>query len=339
MTTRLAPFLLAVLLAACGGTPASPSSPAASTAASAAASPTPEPTGPPPSTDSVFSGSLASAFPKTIGGSAVTVSAPGTGANLTTTIGPSTTALFKALGVQAADVTYVSASDATSKWILFAIRFPSGQDTAIDGAFLATEKAQKNTGDFKVVSFGGWNVRTFTILGALNVAWVNGPTLFWGVGDAAALAKVAAAVPGPTVPLGLDAGSGQTGSVAEITVVLTGGSDPGTYKASLTTGGCSRGASGPGTFSFQYVGSGTFSGLQLLVASASAAGSSTVGFVLTLTVNGHKLAVEPAIANGSGKLTINNWDKQNPTLVLAGKTLAGVGIQLNGSCSRVFDLG
>ena len=196
MTTRLAPVLLAVLLAACGGTSPSPSSGATSTAATVTPSPTPEPTGPAPTTDAVFSGSLASAFPKTIGGSAVTVSAPGTGAGLATSIGPSTTALFKALGVQAADVTDVSASDATSKWILFAIRFPSVQDSAIDAAFLATEQAQKNTGDFKVVSMGGWNVRTFTILGALNVAWVNGTTLFWGFGDAAALAKVAAAVPG-----------------------------------------------------------------------------------------------------------------------------------------------
>lgn len=157
--------------------------------------------------------------------------------------------------------------------------------------------------------------------------------------DAAADATATAtADPGADGDAGGDA-------AASVDVTVTGGEFEGDYSGSVPDGGCSRGATGEGTFGVQYSTAEDveLSSLQLIVNDAEAAtGGGTDDFLTTFTfgdlLSGTSITVQPPESQGSGTVTVDDRG-DTATVTIDVETSEGVAIDATVECHSVFDFG
>jgi hypothetical protein len=126
--------------------------------------------------------------------------------------------------------------------------------------------------------------------------------------DATARPSATTASPATNAPAASQDG-GQPVATADVSI--SGGGMPGDYRATLTSGGCSRDPLGENTFGVASVdveASGGFDGPQLSILDAAAASGVTTAFELSLPFDNYEtnLVMSPADGLGTGSLTLDD---------------------------------
>lgn len=143
-----------------------------------------------------------------------------------------------------------------------------------------------------------------------------------------------------------DTDSGDARASAEVT--LTGGDDAGTYSGSVSEAGCSRGASGAGSFGVQYSTDEDegLTSVQVVVYDREAAATGTDDFLVQVTIGplfsdeGTTYEVEPLSDDGEGSGTLTLDDGGGTAAVrIEAQTADGVDIEATVTCHSVFDMG
>ncbi|HET7636661.1 MAG TPA: hypothetical protein VFK93_03180 [Candidatus Limnocylindria bacterium] len=143
---------------------------------------------------------------------------------------------------------------------------------------------------------------------------------------------------------GGSAGNGGGDAAAKLHAVVSGGQFAGTYDGSVPDGGCSRGATGKGSFGLQYstADQAELSSFQLVVPDAKAASSGTDDFSASFTfgdlLNGTTVDVNPKSDKGSGTVSVDDRG-DSATIKLQGESADGAKIDATVECSKVFDFG
>lgn len=134
-------------------------------------------------------------------------------------------------------------------------------------------------------------------------------------------------------------------ATASVELTVTGGEFAGSYSGSVPDGGCSKGATGENTFGLQYSTADedvAFSSVQLIVNDASAAAGGTDDFLTTVTMGplleGTTLQIDPPEESGTGTVTLDDRG-DTATILIAGETAEGVGIDVTVTCHSVLDFG
>ncbi|HEU0016425.1 MAG TPA: hypothetical protein VFQ45_22285 [Longimicrobium sp.] len=167
-------------------------------------------------------------------------------------------------------------------------------------------------------------------------------------GDAAATKEAAPA--GQNAPAATPAAAGKVNS--EIDLTVTGGPHAGNYRAAATSGGCSYGFAGEGTWGNQYSEDTQdprkFSSLQLIVPDAKGAAGGTSQFKMTVQFGqlfggdgaSYDIDTRPDANTPQGEGTLTVEDRgSSGTVRFDGKTRDGVGLKGTINCHTVARAG
>lgn len=360
--------MVAILAAACAGTPSGgpdttgpPAAEAGTTAPTSEVGTPATTTAPPagPVVGPVYTGDLVDAIPPVVGGQVVTVEGP-IAADAEDLGMHGLLELIEALGLEPGEVELAygfTEMEESVGLVILAVRLPGFDSGIIDSTFDSTQRQVANIGNFRVVSVAGRNVRAFDLViggsvAASYYAWVNGDILFWIWSDEELGQQAVASMPLPTVslePTG-DAEPVEGGTTVGVEVTISGGEFAGSYSGSVSEGGCSRGATGENTFGLQYSTDEEgvdLSSVQLIVHDAAAAAGGTDDFSLTVTIgppfDGYDYRINPAEGEGSGTLTLEDRGGSarsgSATIRVEGETADGIAIELTVECHSIFDFG
>lgn len=170
-----------------------------------------------------------------------------------------------------------------------------------------------------------------------------------GGDDAATTDTAAASAATPAASADADADEDDNGSVH---LEVTGGPHAGTYDAKMTSGGCSYGLAGEGSWGNQYSIDATdpkaFSSLQLIVPDTKAAASGTQAFKLTAAFGplfgegstSYDIDTRPDAREkgGSGTVTVDDRGTSG-RVTFDGKTASGIGLKGSIDCRTVTRAG
>lgn len=144
----------------------------------------------------------------------------------------------------------------------------------------------------------------------------------------------------PAASVSATTGDGGGAGMATVDLTITGGQKEGHYVAEITEGGCSTGATGPGTFSVASVTvdpDTDFDGPQLTIYdAAAAAGGTDEEFSAAFVFDNYSYTVEvnPKIDLGTGTATLDNRGS-SATVTIEGTSSDGDAVSATIECHSV----